>query len=229
MKFWNWTESELTIDGPIAEESWWGDEVTPKMFKDELNQHQGPITMWLNSPGGDCFAASQIYSMIRDYPGHVTIKINGLAASAASVIAMAGDRVEMEYTAMMMIHNPSTIAFGDHNEMAHAIKVLKEVKESIVNAYVKKTGLDRDEISNLMEKETWMNAIRAKDLGFIDDFIGDKEKLTDSVEISTSYNKTGMQNLLNKLTAPKMEHEIDNQPVSEGRSIRMAKLSLKKL
>lgn len=111
-KFWNWVKNEgnrtLYLDGAIAEESWYGDEVTPKEFKAELISDDGDITVWINSPGGDVFAASQIYNMLMDYSGNVTVKIDGLAASAASVIAMAGSDVEISPVAMFMIHNPMT-------------------------------------------------------------------------------------------------------------------------
>lgn len=170
-KFWNWLEGEgqtLVIDGPIAEETWFGDEVTPKLFKQELVQHPGDVTIWLNSPGGDCIAASQIYTMLMDRQGATTIKIDGLAASAASVIAMAGSRVLMAPTALMMIHNPLTVAIGDSEEMERAVHMLGEVKESIINAYELKTGLDRQTLSDLMDGETWFNAHKAIEFGFCD-------------------------------------------------------------
>lgn len=178
--FWNWKAPtneaagrELILDGTIAEESWWDDEVTPAQFRAELNQGSGPVTIWINSPGGDCFAASQIYSMLREYPGEVTVKVDGIAASAASVIAMAGDKVLMAPTALLMIHNPATMAFGDREDMAQAIEMLDEVKESIINAYELKTGMQRAKISRLMDAETWMNAKRAIELGFADGMTGE--------------------------------------------------------
>jgi membrane-bound ClpP family serine protease len=129
-KFWNWVRNEdsrtLYLDGAIAEETWYGDEVTPKLFKSELMNGSGDITIWINSPGGDVFAASQIYNMLMDYPGKVTVKIDGIAASAASVIAMAGGEVLMSPVSMIMIHNPMTIAFGDTVEMERAIAMLSE-------------------------------------------------------------------------------------------------------
>ena len=172
MKFWNWKNEAdvrtLIIDGVIAEESWFDDDVTPKMFRDELFSGSGDIELYINSPGGDCIAASQIYTMLMEYTGNVTVKIDGLAASAASVIAMAGTEVLMSPTSMLMIHNPWTMAMGDHNDMQKAIDVLNEVKESIINAYKLKTGMSRAKISRLMEDETWMNVKKAVDLGFAD-------------------------------------------------------------
>lgn len=116
-------------------------------------------------------AAAQIYNMLTQYKGNVTVKIDGIAASAASVIAMAGNTVLMSPVSMMMIHNPATFAFGDHAEMQKAIDMLAEVKESIINAYVIKTGLTRAKLSHLMDAETWMDANKAVELGFADDII----------------------------------------------------------
>jgi ATP-dependent Clp protease protease subunit len=128
----------------------------------------GDITVWINSPGGDCVAAAQIYNMLMDYPGNVTVKIDGIAASAASVIAMAGTTVLMSPVSMMMIHNPMTVAFGDSAEMQKAIEMLSSVKDSIINAYEIKTGLSRAKLSHLMDAETWMDASKAVELGFAD-------------------------------------------------------------
>lgn len=164
-KFWNWInqsepndtdERVLELYGTIAEESWFDDDVTPQLFKEELFSGNGPVTIWLNSPGGDCIAASQIYSILMDYKGEVTVKIDGIAASAASVIAMAGTKVLMTPTALMMIHNPATMAFGDHVDMAKAIDMLNEVKESIINAYALRTTLSHAKLSDMMDDETWM-------------------------------------------------------------------------
>ena len=127
--------------------------------------------MWINSPGGDCVAAAQIYNMLSNYKGKVTVKIDGIAASAASVIAMAGDTVLVSPVSMLMIHNPATIAWGDHAEMQKAIDMLAEVKESIINAYVLKTGLSRPKLSHLMDAETWMDANKAVELGFADEIM----------------------------------------------------------
>lgn len=172
-RFWSFLKNEsggrtLYFDGVIAEETWLGDEITPKLFKDELLSGEGDVTIWINSPGGDVYAAAQIYNMLMDYSGKVTVKIDSLAASAASVIAMAGGEVLMSPVSMMMIHNPATIAIGDTDEMQKAIEMLSEVKASIINAYELKTGLSRSEISNMMDAETWMNASKAVELGFAD-------------------------------------------------------------
>ncbi len=182
-KFWNFvkneetSETELLFNGPISEESWYGDEVTPALFRDELAKVSGNLTVWLNSPGGDVFAASQIYTMLRNHKGKVTVKIDALAASAASVVAMAGDETFIAPTAMLMIHDPATIAMGNKSDMEKAITLLEEVKESIINAYEMKTHLSRAKIAKMMSDETWLNAKKAKQLGFVDGILFDKEKM----------------------------------------------------
>ena len=176
-KFWNWIRNEdesvpdmertLFLNGMISDETWYGDEVTPQLFKDELNAGNGNITVWINSPGGD---------VLRDYKGSVTVKIDGIAASAASVIAMAGDKVCVSPVAMMMIHNPATMAMGEAKDMQKAIAMLNEVKESILNAYEFKTGLTRARLSHMMDDETWFNAKKAVELGFADKILFDSDE-----------------------------------------------------
>ena len=175
-KFWNWIHDDsggrvLRLEGPIDSESFWGDEITPKMFRDELYAEDGDITLWVNSPGGNVFAAAEIYTMLRDYPGNVTVRIASIAASAASVVAMAGNLVQISPTGMLMVHDPSTIAMGNARDMEKAITTLNEVKESIINAYAFKTGLTRNRISKLMSDETWLNAKKAVELGFADEIL----------------------------------------------------------
>ena len=187
-KFWNWIHDDsggrvLRLEGPIDSESFWGDEVTPKAFRDELYAEEGDFTLWINSPGGNVFAAAEIYTMIRDYPGSVTVRIASIAASAASVVAMAGNTVQISPTGLLMIHDPSTIAMGNAKDMEKAIMTLNEVKESIINAYAFKTGLSRNRISKLMSDETWLNAKKAVELGFADEILfEDKPKEPDKEE-----------------------------------------------
>ena len=203
-KFWNWIKNEdgsrtLYLNGAIAEESWFGDEITPKQFKSELVSGEGDIDIWINSPGGDCIAASQIYNMLMDYKGNVTIKIDGIAASAASVIAMAGTTVKVSPTSLMMIHNPLTVAIGDSAEMKKAIQMLDEVKESIINAYELKTGQPRAKLSKLMDGETWLNANKALELGFADEMLFEKNETQDDV-MNYSFSRQAVTNsLLDKL------------------------------
>ena len=214
----------LELDGTIAEESWFDDDITPAQFKEELFAGSGPITIWINSPGGDCIAASRIYSMLMDYPADVTVKIDGIAASAASVIAMAGTKVLMAPTSLMMIHNPATIAYGDHTEMAKAIEMLDEVKESIINAYEIKTSLTRAKISHLMDSETWMNAKKAIELGFADGMLEDEKKSAAPSDAYSFSSKTAESALFNRMT----EKARQEKPAAHGRSVDdlMERLSL---
>lgn len=208
-KFWNWIKNEdstrtLYLEGAIADESWFDNDVTPRQFKSELTSGEGDITVWINSTGGDCVAASQIYNMLMDYKGNVTVKIDGIAASAASVIAMAGTNVLMGPTSLMMIHNPFTVAIGDSEEMQKAIAMLDEVKESIINSYEIKTGLSRAKLSHLMDAETWLNANKAIELGFADDILFKEDQVAGVGvgENSFSFSRRAVTNsLINKLTA----------------------------
>ena len=187
------TENVLFLNGVIASESWLDDDITPKMFRDELEQCKGDITVFICSPGGDCFAASEIYTALKEHKGKVTVKINGIAASAASVVAMAGDMVEMSPTSLIMAHNPSMMLYGEASELEKGIEFLNEVKESIINAYQLKTGLSRSKISHLMDAETWMNANAAHDLGFCDRILyTDEDDEGENDTGSMVFDKTAM-------------------------------------
>lgn len=225
-KFWNFmknedtSETELLFNGPISEDTWWGDEITPALFRDELSKVSGNLTVWLNSPGGDVFAASQIYSMLKNHKGKVTVKIDGIAASAASVVAMAGDETLIAPTAMMMIHDPSTCAMGNKADMEKAITLLEEVKESIINAYETKSHLSRNKIAKMMSDETWLNAKKAHEMGFVDGILfadkknpfipekeeeeepdEDEEKEEDSLTAMTYSKSKNMSAFLSKVSA----------------------------
>lgn len=239
-KFWNWTnqvptETEpeqriLTLNGTIAEESWFDDDITPQLFREELNAGSGDITVWINSPGGDCVAAAQIYNMLMDYRGSVTVKIDGIAASAASVIAMAGTRVLVSPVSMLMIHNPATMAMGDAAEMQKAIAMLDEVKESIINAYEIKTGMSRAKLSHLMDAETWMDAHTAVDLGFADEIMT-RPEVTGAENHVTGpmlFSRAAVTNhLMDKLAA---KCRIEKKPTKPERSVDdlMERLNLMK-
>lgn len=181
MKFWRFlsksdTEAELRIDGEIVDDddAWlyeWLEinHATPNRFRQELAQHKGKnLTVWIDSIGGVVWAAAGIYNALKEHKGKVTVKIDGKALSAASIIAMAGDEVLMSPAAVMMIHNPWVRAAGDAAELRHVAGVLDEIKAAIINAYELKTGMPRDEISRLMDEETWMSAQKAVELGFAD-------------------------------------------------------------
>lgn len=202
-KFWDFTESdgerELFLEGAISDETWWGDEVTPAAFKAELSSGKGNITVWINSPGGDVFAASEIYTALKEYPGKVTVKISALAASAASIIAMAGSEILMSPVAYMVIHNPSTIAIGDSEEMRRAIATLDEVKEGIINAYEAKTKLPREEISQMMSRESCLNAKKAVELGFADGILYSEGTVEDTKAPVLFSRSTVMNSILAKL------------------------------
>jgi len=216
--FWNWVRNEdgiriLTIDGVIAEESWFDDDVTPKLFREQLNAGMGDVVIYINSPGGDCVAASQIYTMLMEYKGRVTVKIDGIAASAASVISMAGTEVLMAPTALLMVHNPLTVAIGDTEEMQKAIAMLDEVKESIITAYELKTGMSRAKLAHLMDAETWMNAQKAIELGFADGILTRETGVPDGIAINSyQFSRRAVTNsLLSKI--PKTEHKHPSEPL----------------
>ena len=236
-KFWNWKnrtvinqetqeqvqERTLFLNGTIAENSWFNDDVTPKLFREELMAGSGDITVWLNSPGGDCVAAAQIYNMLMDYKGSVTVKIDGIAASAASVIAMAGTKVLMSPVSTMMLHNPMTIAYGNSDEMQKAIEMLDSVKDSIINAYEIKTGLSRAKLSHLMDAETWMDANKAVELGFADGILQRAEQSSDVIAPTASmmYSRVNVVNSLMGKIAAKCAIEPKN-----GRSVDELKSQL---
>ena len=233
-KFWKWKNQTVTnqetketaqertlfLNGTIAEESWFDDDLTPQMFKDELNAGTGDITVWINSPGGDCVAAAQIYNMLMDYKGNVTVKIDGIAASAASVIAMAGTKVLVSPVSMLMIHNPATVAFGDSAEMQKAIAMLNEVKESIINAYEIKTGLSRA-----------MDANKAVELGFADGIL--KRESGDGggeepAQVSMLYSEAKVVNsLMDKLAAKCRIQQKQEEPKVNADSL-LERLNLMK-
>lgn len=158
---------------------WFGIEAaSPKIVEKALAEANGEeLEIELNSPGGSVTAGSEIYSRLKSYAGKVTVKIIGIAASAASVIAMAADRVQISPTAQIMIHNVSCIAAGDYREMEQTAETLKNYNVSISNAYQLKTGLDQDQLLDLMNKETYFNAQRAKELGFVDEILFDQSNL----------------------------------------------------
>ncbi|MDU2672834.1 MAG: Clp protease ClpP [Clostridium sp.] len=225
-KFWNWVKNEegrtLYFDGYIAQDSWFDDDITPKQFKSELTNSEGDIVVWLNSPGGDVFAASQIYNMLKEYDGKVTVKIDGIAASAASVIAMAGSEILMSPVAMMMIHNPATVIFGEASDLQSGIDMLSEVKESIINAYEQKTSLPRNKISKMMDAETWFSAQKAVELGFADKVLyEDSEEVTDGF----IFDKVTVTNaLMRKIPKVKETQRIENTGTPHNQLLKRLEL-----
>ena len=217
LKFWNFVnendERVLRLEGPIDSDNFWGDEVTPAAFREELESDDGNLTVWINSPGGSVFAGAEIYTMLRDYKGRITVKIASIAASAASVVAMAGDRILMSPTAVLMLHDPMTVAMGNAKDMEKAISTLNEIKESIINAYQAKTGLSRAKISQLMSDETWMNARKAVELGFADEILFKEVSESEPTDMSWQpYSARAMgQSILNRLIPTTASHAIPDK------------------
>ncbi len=211
-------EPEIEFYGYISEYSWWGDEITPSMFKQDLNDlgKGGPVTVRINSGGGEVFAASAIRSMIMDYPGRVTTRIDGLCASAATYVAMAGDVVKMQDSAFFMIHDPSVLAWGDIEILKTLLAELKTIKDGIVQTYQGKTGLDAEKLSKMMTAETWMSAQEARELGFVDEVITGtmKIKTTNRAYLNCLQNYEHVPESLLAEIEPEEEPEID-QNVTE--------------
>lgn len=215
MRFWKWLRDEATderilrLDGAISDETWLGDEVTPKQFREELNAGQGDIVIWINSPGGDVFAASEIYNMLKDYRGgKVTVKIDSIAGSAASMVAMAGDEVLISPTGQLFLHNPKTAAIGNTDEFTAAIKFLEEIKESLITAYELKTKLPRETISRLMDEETWLNAKKAVELGFADSIMFTQKQEEISAQMFSQRRATNSLTAAFKKKFPETERRV---------------------
>ncbi|MDE5852886.1 MAG: Clp protease ClpP [Oscillospiraceae bacterium] len=180
-RFWNFSENEnkertLYLSGVIADESFLDDNITPKQFKEELLKDDKDITLWINSIGGDVLLAIQIYNMLKEYKGKVTVKIDALAASAASIVAMAGDKIYVSPLSIIMVHNPETLAVGNKYDMEKAGEMLDEIKEAIINAYECKTKLARNQIAEFMDNETWFSAKKAVEFGFADGILYEEDE-----------------------------------------------------
>lgn len=205
---------ELMIYEDIGgyKDPWTGEIIglTAELVKNQLDEFEGDLTVRVNSYGGDVFQGHAIYNLIRKYDkGETTVVVDGIAASAASVIAMAGDKVEMPINAMLMIHDPWTFAIGNSEELLKTAETLDSIKQTIVNVYVDKTGKDASEISDMMSAETWLDADQAADLGFAvkDD------------SASAVLNKAGMKQWINKIPESMLkdlEHkEIEPEEVAK--------------
>jgi len=163
---------ELLIEGIISGEEWWGDEFTPDMVREELAKANGKeIRIIINSPGGECFAGAAIYNALLQYSGRKTVRVDGVAASMASVIAMVGDNIQMSPGSTMMIHRPSVMAWGNIKNLEKAIKMLEALEETMIPIYEERTGLSKDEIFTLLDEETWMSPEKAVELGFADSVV----------------------------------------------------------
>lgn len=217
MKFWKWSNSvssnnqELILDGPIASDTWWGDEVTPDLFREELKQHAGDLTVVINSPGGDVFAGLAIYNALVNHNGNVTVRVDGLAASIASVIAMAGDKIIMSPGSMIMIHRPSVYAAGTVDDMEKAKDVLMKIEEGITPIYAKRTGLSDEKIAELLEAETWMLADKAVELGFADEVseAPEKQKQDEGVQNAFGMNFAFSMSAVKQADAKPMQSLVE--------------------
>ena len=200
---------EITMNGYIDEESWFGDEITPNGLHDWLygedNAAVDDVHIRLNSYGGSCNAATRMFDDIRAYPGSVKITISGTAASAATVVAMAADRLEMTPGSLFMIHDPSTVAYGNERDMDEAKAVLRACKESILNMYGTRMRVSRNDAADMMTATTWMDANEAFDKGFVDAVTETPAKLpTDSAghKVSLEAAKAGVQAWFDRKTKP---------------------------
>lgn len=167
----------INLNGYIDEEVWYGDEITPSALHEALyganNANTDDVRIVLNSYGGSCNAATRMFDDVRAYPGAVHLIISGTAASAASVLSLSADRVEMTPGSLLMIHNPSVVAWGNEADLTEAIQLLRACKESILNVYAGKSYRSRDELSAMMDDTTWMDANQALTDGFIDGIVED--------------------------------------------------------
>ena len=194
--------SEILLYGPIAgESSWWGDEVTPRSFAEDLESLGGKdVTVRINSGGGDVFAAHAIHNQLVAYKGRVTVVIDGLAASAATIIAVAGDRIIMPSNALFMIHNPA-IGLSDYygaDELLKAAEALNTIKGSIVAAYRKRCKASAEELAAMMDAETWMGAAECLEKGFVDEIQGSVSPVLNGGSLIVNSVNFDMKNFKNQ-------------------------------
>jgi ATP-dependent Clp protease protease subunit len=219
---------ELIVEGIISSDSWWGDEFTPEMVREELAKANGnPLRIIINSPGGECFAGAAIYNALREYSGHKTVRVDGVAASMASVIAMVGDEIHMSPGSTMMIHRPSVGAWGNVEDLKKAINMLEALEETIIPIYEKRTGLSKDAIFELLDKETWMSPTEAIELGFADKLEEDTEPTATAFEkikamlsneqfaFSMSAVHKSLEDFVAKAEAPEKESEVETEETPE--------------
>lgn len=191
-KFWNFIRNEelstgeLYLYGEISDVSWWGDEVSPKQFAEDLSAlgNVDSLDVFIFSPGGDVFAGFAIYSILNRFGGEVRVHIDGLAASAATVVAMAGDTIDIPENATFMIHNAWTLTAGNKYDLADMIKQLEMIDDQIAGVYAAKTGKDLDEIKTLMDAETWMTGAEAVENGFADEIIENNTKVAAKLDLA---------------------------------------------
>lgn len=224
-------EIELEFFGPISEYSWWGDEITPELLRNDLKEKGGgrPVTILVNSPGGEIIAASIIRTILQEYSGKVTVDIVGLAASAATVMVTGADHIRMRESALFMIHDPSGGAFGNIDEIKAFLGVMTKVKDGIIDTYQTKTGMDREKLAKMMTNETWMTAREAKDYGFIDEVVTSSIKKSQPSAYSAGFTNClnsymhvpeSLKNLLGEPVNTNPVTPVRNEPSDEERRLR---------
>lgn len=179
-------DASISILDIIGEDYWTGDGVTAKRIAGALRAigSDTDVEVYINSPGGDIFEGIAIYSLLKEHKGHVTVKILGLAASAASVIAMAGDTIEVSQAGFLMIHNSWIVAAGNRHDMKEYAEYLEPFDMAMADLYVERTGEDKDAVVSMMDKETWLGANAAIDSGFADAMLNTEIKEGDSANAS---------------------------------------------
>ena len=212
LKFWNVMKNdeeksaELILYGSIGSDEYW-DDISDKAFKQDI-ENLGDvenITLHINSPGGSVFSAVAIANTLKNHKAKITANIDGLAASAATIITSACDTVRMPKNALFMVHNPITFAYGNNQDMQKTLEMLNKVKNSIIETYLNKAKTDKETLSELMDNETWMSAEEAKEYGFID------EILDENVEKEVIENKLIINNMAFDISRFKNFKEKKNQ------------------
>ena len=230
LKFWNLVKNEeektaeLILYGSIGSDEYW-DDISDKVFKQDI-ENLGDvenITLHINSPGGSVFSAVAIANTLKNHKAKVTANIDGLAASAATIITSACDTVRMPKNALFMIHNPITFAYGNNQEMQKTIEMLDKVKNSIIETYLNKTKTDKETLSELMDNETWMDAETAKEYGFVDEIV-DEEVGKEFVE-----NKLIINNMAFDISKFKNFRKAKDPVVDNKKNTKEVKMTLEEL
>ncbi|MFA5436516.1 MAG: head maturation protease, ClpP-related [Candidatus Neomarinimicrobiota bacterium] len=222
--------TELRINGEIVDDDdawiyeWFGISTTsPNAFRDELKKYEGKnITVWIDSYGGNVFAAAGIYNALMEHKGSVTVKIDGKAMSAASVIAMAGEKIYMSPAGMMMIHNPLTEVYGYASDLRKVADILDEVKESIMNAYEIKTNRSREDISAMMDEEKYMSSKTAIEEGFADEMLySDNAK-----DVEMAFSRHAIMNSTTEAIKRMVAIQKSKEPPKGERQLAIARMEL---
>ena len=230
LKFWNLVKNEeektaeLILYGSIGSDEYW-DDISDKVFKQDI-ENLGDvenITLHINSPGGSVFSAVAIANTLKNHKAKVTANIDGLAASAATIITSACDTVRMPKNALFMIHNPITFAYGNNQEMQKTVEMLDKVKNSIIETYLSKTKADKKTLSELMDNETWMDAETAKEYGFIDEIV-DEEIGKEFVE-----NKLIINNMAFDISKFKNFRKVKDTVIDNKKNTKEVKMTLEEL